>query len=72
MTKAALRHPKQLEMPLLTNLNNTTSAAQRLTSQQNATVTKGAPEQSDVSLKATTDDLKIYRSISEGVLSRYR
>lgn len=72
MTKAALRHPKQLEMPLLTNLNTKTSDTQRLASQQNATVTKSALEQTDVSLKATTDDLKIYRSISEGVLSRYR
>jgi hypothetical protein len=72
MTKATLRHPKQLEMPLLTNLNSKTSDTQRLASQQNTTATKSALEQSDVSLKATTDDLKIYRSISEGVLSRYR
>ncbi len=72
MTKAALRHPKQLEMPLLTNLNSKTSDTQRLASQQNTTLTKSALEQSDVSLKATTDDLKIYRSISEGVLCRYR
>ena len=72
MTKAALRHPKQLEMPLLTNLNSKKSDTQRLAGQQNTTVTKSALVQSDVSLKATTDDLKIYRSISEGVLSRYR
>jgi hypothetical protein len=72
MTKTALRHPKQLEMPLLTNLNSKASDTQRLASQQNTTVTKRALEQTDVSLKATTDDLKIYWSISEGVLSRYR
>lgn len=72
MTKATPRHPKQLEMPLLTNLNNRNYKAQSSVTLQNTTVNKHGPEQTDILLKATSDDLKIYQSISEGFLRRYR
>ena len=72
MTKVPARHPKQLEIPLLVNLNASDQLSQRQVAPQNKMTSNDTCTDDDISLKATTEDLTIYQSISEGFLRRFK
>lgn len=72
MTKVPSRHPRQLEMPLFVNLNARDPLSQKQVAPQNKMTTNDTCTDDDISLKATKEDLTIYRSISEGFLRRFK
>lgn len=72
MTKVPSRHPRQLEIPLLANLNARDQLSQKPEAPQNLATSSDTCTDDDNSLKATTEDLTIYRSISDGFLRRFK
>ncbi|MBU0588186.1 MAG: hypothetical protein KJ852_11355 [Gammaproteobacteria bacterium] len=72
MTKAPPKHPRQLEIPILANLNNKVHVVHIPPKPHRKTSHIDAATDEEISLRATTDDLTIYRSISESFLKRIR
>ena len=70
MTKVPSRHLRQLEMPLLANLNARDQLSQKPIVPQNMATSSDTC--TDDSLKATTEDMTIYRSIRDGFLRRFK
>lgn len=69
MTKAP---PRQLEFPLLVNLNATAQLPRKQVVTQDGLKSNESRASENLSLKATAEDLTIYRSISEGFLRRFK
>ena len=72
MTKVPSRHPRQLEIPLLINLNARDQLSQGQVAPQNKMTSNDTCIDDDILLKATSEDLTIYQSISEGFLRRFK
>lgn len=64
--------PRQLEFPLLVNLNAKDHLHRKPVASQNGQHAKVSPVFDSPSLKATAEDLTIYRSISEGFLKKFK
>ncbi len=72
MTKFPSKNPRQLEIPLLVNVNATDLLPQKHVLHQKKLISIDTRTDDDISLKATSEDLTIYRSISEGFFKRFR
>lgn len=72
MTKTLPRQPKQLEMPLFVDLNGKNPQSPNQSLPTNAEKPISAPVGETASLKATADDLTIYRSISDNFFRQFK
>ena len=63
--------PRQLEFPLLVNLNAKDHLHRKPVASQKGQHASVSPAIDSTSLKATAEDLTIYRSISEGFLKKF-
>ena len=71
MTKATLKQPKQLEFPLLVNLNAKDHQSRNQVENQEVLISNDVGTRSHQSLEASAEDLNIYRSIGEGFLRQF-